>query len=636
MSKEQPVNASIQGLRGVAVLAVLGAHAFPHFLPGGFVGVDVFFVISGYLITSSLLREKERTGTISLKAFFARRVRRLLPAATLLLVAVAAMHPFLASIRWRDTAHQIVASALYGQNWWLATNSVDYLASEESAGALQHFWSLSIEEQFYFVWPSFLLLCFWLKRWFKGAVLGGVVLVTVVSLAYCLDATPRDPAWAYFDSFVRAWELGAGGLLAVLLQDESRGAKFALSARSLGLAGLGAALWFVKPTMLFPGIVALLPVCAALLVLFSTRGGIGGPLALRPLVFAGDISYSLYLWHWPILVLMRSVVGPKESAAHTLGALGVAFMVATLSTYFVENPVRFRKNLIGWRALALVISSWLFAALSASLILKRLDGLPAMDPAQLAAAAREDNPEIYANGCHARIPSTKSKYCEYGDPNAERTIALLGDSHAAQWQPALDEIGKATSTRVLSITKAACSIADIAVARGKSSYPECAEWRRSVLDYLKKNRVDAVILSGSSRTRTYGVEGDEAQESSLIDGYVRSVSELRQSGAMILIIADTPKIIDIPACLSARGASIQDCEDAVVLDAPADPLKTLSERVRSPYIDMTDVICPKGSCPAIVDGKVTWRDDHHMTASTSLRLSRRLRLRLSRHLPWLK
>ncbi|MEU5695461.1 acyltransferase [Actinosynnema sp. NPDC020468] len=335
----------VQALRAVAMVVVLLCHFWPALLIGGYVGLDVFFVISGFLITAQLDRELRRTGSIRLTRFYARRVRRLLPAATVvLLFCVVVTFLVLPPARWPGTAREVVASATYWENWVYAAHPVvDYLELSPVA----HFWSLSIEEQFYVVLPLTLLVLFRLRR--RAAQVTGIAVVGAVSLAYSAYYTHVSPYQAYFDTFARVWEFAVGALIALT------GGKLVLGRLAAGLASatglalvLLAAVAFDDRTP-FPGVAALLPTAGAALVIVSgNRPGRQWHTAVsasRPVQFFGDITYSVYLWHWPLLLMAPFVLGVSVwdgsmGTGQRLGVLGVSVALGAVSKICVEDPGR--------------------------------------------------------------------------------------------------------------------------------------------------------------------------------------------------------------------------------------------------------------------------------------------------------
>jgi peptidoglycan/LPS O-acetylase OafA/YrhL len=342
----------IQGLRAVAVVLVLAYHLWPGSLTGGFVGVDVFFVISGFLITAHLLQNPPRRGR-DLLEFWGRRIRRLLPAAFLVLAVTAIASWILApDTRWAANAGQIVASALYVQNWALASNSVDYLAAADAPTPVQHYWSLSVEEQFYLLWPILILGLFWFTRWTRvdaRAVTRLTMLgVIAVSLFISITATASEPASAYFITPTRVWELAAGGLVATLppLAALNVPRRLVDGLAWAGLAMLLAASVLFSGTTPFPGAAAILPVAGTALVIFAAARGLASPtrlLRIRPIQHLGDTSYSIYLWHWPLIVLWPYALGAITPVA-SLVIVGLTIGLATITKIFVEDAFRFARS----------------------------------------------------------------------------------------------------------------------------------------------------------------------------------------------------------------------------------------------------------------------------------------------------
>ncbi|MBO0843271.1 MAG: acyltransferase, partial [Nocardioides sp.] len=334
----------IQALRALAVGAVVLYHLLPHRLTGGFVGVDVFFVVSGFLIGSHLLKESVTTGRVRLGRFWARRARRLLPAALLVLVVVAVVTPVLVPLGQRsDVWRQIMGSAFYVQNWVLAAASVDYLAADDAASPLQHFWTLSVEEQFYVLLPLVLVVVAWKARRRLLTATGVLAVLTGASLAYSLHLTHEVPPAAYFSTFTRAWEFLLGTLLAAAVVGGlrlHRYVRFALG--TIGLLLILAAIWRFDGATPFPGYAAALPVVGAMAVIAADGQG---PLALaarlRPVTWLGDHSYALYLWHWPLIVLVPLATGHALTRVDKIAVLAASLVVSYASTKLVEDPLRY-------------------------------------------------------------------------------------------------------------------------------------------------------------------------------------------------------------------------------------------------------------------------------------------------------
>ncbi|MBJ7450666.1 MAG: acyltransferase, partial [Blastococcus sp.] len=356
-AEKQHYRPDIQGLRAVAVGLVVADHVFG-WPAGGFIGVDVFFVISGFLITSLLVRERSRTGRISFRAFYARRARRLLPAALVALAAttLATYLVFLGG-RFQETVNDVVWAALFGANINFARQGTDYFEGTAAPSLVQHFWSLSVEEQFYVVWPALILLAFAVgglgrrRRGAHAAPPGSPLLalwvllgaVTAASFAWSVHATDTSPVTAYFSTFTRAWELGVGALVAISVAQLQR---LPLALRALlawsGLAVIAVAAFTIDEGTPFPGTAASLPVLGSALLL-AWGGSPGGPgtrwaLGSAPAGFLGAISYSLYLWHWPVLIIAGALLTPGSTVFYA-ATVGVALALATVSYYCVEQPV---------------------------------------------------------------------------------------------------------------------------------------------------------------------------------------------------------------------------------------------------------------------------------------------------------
>lgn len=642
--------AEIQGLRAVAVLLVLVFHVWPDSIPGGYIGVDVFFVISGYLITGGLLRELQRDGRIRLDAFYARRARRLLPAASLVLLATLLGSLWLLpASRWQGLAVEVAASAAYVQNWLLAASSIDYWAAENAASPLQHFWSLSIEEQFYLAWPLAMLAAAGLGArrvglrmslaWAMGAIF-------LVSLAASVWLTARQPEQAYFFTHTRAWELALGGLLALLpASAEVRGTADVSAAAGLTLIAVAA--FMLNTSSAFPGYLALLPVFGAALVIYAgeIRGGPARLLRSGLLRWTGDRSYSIYLWHWPLVIWYGHVSDGIDLAGGT-GVILVTLLVSHYTYEYVEEPFR-RAELRARRALATGAVSVGVCVLGAGVVhamVARMEvTVPASarvtdypGPAVLAeglvvrgdvppipalSALANDVPVMRKMGCHQGQRSAEALHCVLGDPDSTQVVALVGDSHAGQWVPALERIARAEGWKLLTFTKSACPFAEFDVQIKGQPYESCREWPARVLEELPKHGVRMVITSQSR----YGyVERDRVAEGLLVVW-----RKLPAMGIEVVAIADTPWLPFRPDdCLGSRPHAECTADRAAVVPK-ADPLRIAVERFdKARLIDMTDLLCTPDQCPVVVGNLVVWRDRNHITATYSAALAPYLAERL--------
>lgn len=541
----------IQALRAAAVLLVVLYHLWPQVLTGGYVGVDVFFVISGFLITGHLLREVERTGRVRLAEFWARRARRLLPASFLVLLATAgAVFIWIPQIFWIQFLRETVASALYVENWVLASDSVNYLATSNVASAAQHYWSLSVEEQFYAIWPLLIVVAMWLgrrasaqrKRIITGAVLGVVVLA---SFACSVIVTAGMPAAAYFVTPTRAWEFGCGGLLALLpasvLNRGSRLKPF--------IAWLGWVLILVvgvkySSSTSFPGTAASLPVIGTLAVIWAGTPVQGWSptraVSLPPVQWLGNISYSLYLWHWPLIVIAPYVFGYSQLALGEKSLLlALAVLLAWLTKRWIEDPVRSGAFLASKRprrtfglagaAMIIVVVPALIGvsavqanvnsqvAVRAKLSKSACFGAASIDPMKDCstskfpvispdpALAPQDSPAIYFTQPPCLAGGTALPDCEFGDPASSLRVALIGDSHAAQWEPALQQLAEKYGWDLHLYLKTNCAFT---AAKRSASYSSCSVWSSNVAKALKREKPFDLVLT-SFFAENLGLEIDD-------------------------------------------------------------------------------------------------------------------------------
>lgn len=667
----------IQGLRAIAVLVVLVFHIWPTALPGGYVGVDVFFVISGYLITGLLLREQLATGAIDLVRFYGRRAKRLLPAASAVMLAVAlGAAYFFPRMRWGDLAQDIMASALYAENWLLASRAVDYLAAEEGASPLQHFWSLAIEEQYYLLWPALLLFAGWLVRksgWrlvpVAGALLAGVF---VVSLAYSMRTTELNPGFAYFATTTRAWELALGGLLAVFSGWRALPERVRALAAWTGVAMIGAAAFLFDGETVFPGNAALLPTVGSALVLISGTTAAGWSayrwLRLPPMQWVGDLSYSLYLWHWPLVSGYRAVWGEGEiGLAHGAILFAASIAMAWSSKRFVED--RFRAPQFAsrtrWQPITVGATSMLVIVCAGSAlaaIAARIGPPPAqgmaqgsLHPGALALvgaqvppgvpfvpsveSARNDLAEAYAANCISPSIGRDLRECRYGPDDAALNVVAVGDSHMVQWLPALQVLAQENGWRLLALTKTGCAFAVLdETAMTSEGMKSCAEWNTKVLRRIVDAKPDLVFVAQSS-----GALGEIAKDASRgpADMAARMAQAWRgvaSTQARLIVFRETPRLgWDSAECLSRPDADIAACTQ---LRASAVPSHSAIESAAAlqpgvVMIDLTDTMCTAVRCPPVIGNILVWRDKHHLTASYARTIAPLLAQRLAARVPGL-
>lgn len=644
----------IEGLRALAVLAVLGYHADVPGFSGGFIGVDVFFVISGFLITGILFSEIARSGTVNLAIFFARRARRLLPASALVLVVTAIAGRFvLAPVDFSLVAGDIAAAALYVVNLRFAWQSTDYLAGDRDGSPVLHYWSLSVEEQFYLVWPLVLLaVLVWLPRGFGRArslpALRVLLVATcLVSFAAALWLTERAQPWSFFSTWTRAWEFGAGALVFAC-----RDAFLRLpdrAATALGWFGLAALALGVVHTEEagFPGVSAWLPVLgSAAMIAAGTHAGpyprrhLGWLLSLLPLRLVGRLSYSLYLWHWPVVVFAIHAFGPMhwgQKLAWTLASV----IPAALAWRYVEKPIHEgragvkKRPITGlWIGLGASGSGVIAAFWLATSMGTQAPGAPseagAPPPLQAQiAAVRDALPVVYRDGCHLSISATTSGDCRYGTPGGTVRVALLGDSKAAQWFPALETIADERGWQFQSLTKSGCPVADVSLwSRNLSRiYRECEQWRESIFERLAREQPDLVLVAsvypGVVYDSTRGENADaEGSRTLWKQGWVNSLGRLHKAGLRVVLIKDTPTAPqDMASCVSAHLAAPSDCDFPPPVARLAALERDAAEETGVPVIDLTTHYCRDGRCEAVIDGLLVYRDKTHLTPDFVRRLS---------------
>ncbi len=674
----------IEGLRAIAVLSVLAYHAG---LPvrAGFVGVDIFFVISGFLITGLLVTELDRTGTISWLRFVGRRIRRLLPAAVLVLVVVSAVSWFVVpGLRRHTIGLDVIAAATYVVNWVLAAREVDYLASDVRPSPVQHFWSLSVEEQFYVVWPLLLIgVALVAKRYGRrpdrrsiGLALGALV---GASFLWSVWASHATPASAFFTTTTRVWELGVGALLAVWLSGRTRPEVPSPASVALGWAGLLALVVVALrlPTDVeWPGAWALLATLPAALVLWSGwEGSRHGPVRLlgtRPMVWVGGLSYSIYLWHWPAIVLadwtVEWVTGQALPGWARVAVALASVWPAWVSWRFVEQPLH-RGPLLRTRPRALLAAG---LALSAVGVLAALPLLPVRSPfvteppggrlppdSRLGAAtvvpgravadrvqpswvvpdplvAGEDRPDADVDRCQVDHGATDPVACTFGDPQGPVTVALVGDSKAMQWLPALQATAAREHWRIVTYGKSACAFADAPATVAGAAYPECDAWNAGVVRALAADPPDVVVTSGVSRGAWNGRSADAGL---LVEGYTRRWSALAAAGVPVVVVGDSPlSPDDLDVCAARHAEDLDACTFPAAPAVAGSGLPVQEEAVAAAgegvtLLDLTPWICPGGRCPVVIGHVAVHRPGDHVTATYARTLAPQLGAAVTADLP---
>lgn len=660
---------SLDGVRAIAVGLVIAFHLGLSWAPGGFIGVDVFFVLSGYLITTLLLRDLDRDGRVRFGRFYARRARRLLPAAAFTLTVVMAVGRYLLPLgdRW-SLWHDAKAAALYLANWHLIWSEREYFTDDSIPGALDHWWSLAVEEQFYIVWPL-LLLGLWLlgRASGDGRRLGVAIgALFAASAALSLVLTPAAGYYRYYSTFTRAYHLLAGALVATLLARSGAarirslgpGVGTALSAASLGV------LVFLAVTVEgadgYPGLAGLAVTAAAVVLIVSVVAIPAGPihraLGSRPMAAAGRLSYSLYLWHWPVIVFTPVVAGRAGFGRGDDPMLLVAltFAAAGLSYLGVERPIRFkvwttarpqRVILAGLTLSLLVAGVARPAVLPGALAGERIErsaGPPGASdvisvPTDLVVAASRDiassRPCPYANiDWDARPEDAPVCVLRRGKGP---TIALAGDSHAQMWLPAIIEIADRVDATLVPATRGGCGWTSVSPAirdeRGRLVMRRsCSDWRDPYYDkVIRELRPDVVFLGTRSHVATLfdgprliDPAADPVKHRELWRrGAQRNLQRFAAGGAHVIAFESLPEQAGkIPDCIYRNPRDAAACDYPVEADDRVGGynaiLRAVAEGLEQVHVlSMVDVVCPEQICPAVLGYEITHRDDDHLAAS---------------------
>ncbi len=673
--KSGEVRADIQALRAIAVAFVVAYHFFPVEFAGGFVGVDVFFVISGFLITSHLLSKPPRSGR-DLAEFWGGRVRRLLPASfVVLLVSLAGTLAFAPITVWRDAAEQTIASVFYVENWFLAAETVDYLAEYNEPSAAQHFWSLAIEEQFYLVWPIVVLIAVaWAirrGREQRAAVTVAISAIVLASFIASILITGRSEAEAYFVSWTRAWELGIGGLAACIFPwaqrflGERTGLRTILA--YLGLVGIFVTGFSYSRDLPFPGWIALLPVVSTAVVILATvTPGRLSPLpvlAWRPIQLTGDLSYSIYLWHWPAAVLLPYALGHSLPLWGRVVAIIGVFGLSWLTKLWVED--RFRSRMVFGEPLRrtylfglsgmLVIAALSLAVIGAVTATEQAEKDRAEQEvaAEVAAptpdcvasralvnsdecdphgeellttpvAASADQPAPYEDGCWILDDLDEQKTCTYGsdDPNA-RKVALVGNSNAGHWLPALQDIAAEENWNITTYLIVDCYTVEVPLQLANPAQSaNCLTWNERVVDEVAHEQYDLVVFSNRTASPFEGMTMAETREAAPA-AYGEVLQTWSEADVPVLVLRDVPRageIRSIPDCVEENLDNVAAC-DGTRERIPDDPLAVAARgRIAAgdtsvAVLDLTDRFCAGETCYSVIGGVIAYFDRGHMTTT---------------------
>lgn len=674
----------LDGLRGLAIGLVVVFHVWFGRVSGG---VDVFLVLSGFFFTGLLLRRAEGQETSWASSVGRRTVRRLVPAMAVVAAAVVvASIIWLPYTQWSSISAQTLASLFYLQNWELALSWSDYLAADPSVSPLQHLWSMSVQGQFYLVALLVIAGLAWLcvktaQRTLIRPLVGAVVVgFAIVSFLYAANGAATQQGWNYYDSFARGWELLAGAALAVVAPYLRTPRLLRAPLALLGIVGVVACGWLiVDGANLFPGPWALVPVCATAAVILSATGlqpddwSQPNRLLAHPVMrWLGDIAYPLYLWHWPILIFFLAERGnPHAGLVGGSAVIALSLVLAWLTHRWIEEPLRVRartsgdstrrtavlpRRLASTTVVLMLVSvvgataAWQFAVARVNppqavgaLEYDRYPGAEALasglytPPAPMRPSVFEagsDKPPPTGDGCIADWDTAEVITCTYGDPDSDRTLALVGSSHAEHWLPALEVLADQHSFRIQVYLKMGCplTLADDHMYRGES-IPDCRNWSAQVIDRLGVDRPDWVFTTGT-RPRDDG--GDETP-----DEYLDVWSAMSARGLNVIAVRDTPWLrrgtvrYNAADCLAAGGDRLS-CgmrrEDAL---SPINPQLEPAARFPSIFpVDMTDAVCEPSVCSVAEGNILIYHDEHHLTASYSRSLAGPLGRELQPLLGW--
>lgn len=678
---KRPGRADIQGLRTIAVLAVIADHAL-HWPSGGFVGVDIFFVISGFLITGLLLREYDRTGTISFVDFYKRRIKRILPAATLvILTTLAASYFIFSAARLTTTAIDAAWASLFSANWRFASVGTDYFQSGGPVSPLQHYWSLAVEEQFYFVWPVVMLGILWLLsqgsagRHGRVAVGAAIAILSAASFAWAMFETASNPTLAYFSTLSRTWELGIGALLAIIAPILTQLPTLLRPMLAwVGLAGIAASLFVINSGSTFPAPAAALPVFATALVIASGTGGTVKrlfPLTNPVSQYVGDISYSLYLWHFPVLILAAQVFDLTNGWTMTL-VLVTIVLLTVYSYHLVEDRIRksswldraARKKSNGpvFSAAYKLTALSLLVVVTASVVVPQLIPRPAAPvatrtltaptptaspstptlPPQLAKLQTEIAAATRATEWPALTPTMDDAIagsqtpsdvtpcgqlgglvnqvdCTWGDPKAAKTAIMVGDSTSMAYVSTVRAVlGENKGWRVMSYGTFGCTFFDLP---GQDEAGSCADRKADAVATINSLKPDIVFVTNHYDERTIDGQAQPLPQDQVTSAVGSLVSQFKASAKKVVFLAPPPTDKNPGSCYN-KISSPQDCLGGVTSRwlGSADAEKALARSMGATFVDSMQWFCADGQCPSFVGSTPVKRDRPHATPAYQLKI----------------
>jgi peptidoglycan/LPS O-acetylase OafA/YrhL len=625
---------------------------------GGFVGVDVFFVISGFLITRQLLSAVGKSGIRALPTFYARRVRRLLPASATVVIATVLIARFWApALQVRTIAVDAIYTTFYSLNYRLAVSGTEYLHQSDAVSPLQHFWSLGVEEQFYFLWPLLIVAVALIGRRFRTPLLAlGLVVIAIVSFRFSVTVTKTSLPWAYFSLHTRAWELAIGALVAV---GATRLARLPPAVAELGafigMLGMVGSVFVFSDLTPYPGSAAAIPVLGAAMVIAC---GAGKPRRVERLLgeplmqCIGRVSYSWYLWHWPILILAPAIIGHSLNSVQRVMLVWLSLVAAVITYFVIEDRARaLSLGNLRWLTNGLVLST--STAVAAVLVLQHLPALvgsgaaitvvqadsaaPAVTKQMQAAVAAGlhtkevprnltpqpaeaagDTPPSSKDGCHADFLASQQGGCVFGDTKGKHTAVIFGDSHAEQWLPAFAKAGAHAHWKIVNWTKAACPPAQMSVFADSLNrrYSECDSWRTATLARIAALKPSVIVIGQSENVVSGTVSPSEFAAAT-----VSTLKTLRSTtSARVIFMSDIPvPNYDMPSCVARHLGDAQACNFAVAKAySYPERHRAMAPSIQKAGFSVVDPqrwLCTARTCPAVVGNYLVYRNSTHMSAS---------------------
>jgi peptidoglycan/LPS O-acetylase OafA/YrhL len=654
----------IRYLRAAAVGAVVLYHLWPARVPGGYVGVDVFFVISGFLISGHLFKEATSGNNINLRQFYARRARRILPASlSVLVLSILATLIWSPLQDWGNSFRQIFASALFFQNWQLSYDKVDYLTAESSATPVQHFWTLSVEEQFYAFWPLLIVIVLAALKSFKidARIKLGIVfsIFGLLSLAYSVVLTEQDPVQAYFSTGTRVWEFVVGALIAMLPSVQGGLKVPRIAASLLGWILIPVSVFFYTSETPFPGIAAVVPVLGTALIIWANRNEVSSNKGLnfvqKPILAIGDFSFALYLYHWPVMIFAKSAFGDLD-AMQKIVVLIISALLAWVTTTYIENPIRFGalSKLKASSQLLIALVTALAVALSAGVgatILDRfssssggsqtvnessdcfgaLANMPESQCDETSVVgllprpqfAYRDKPEVTTGSrCGASEDQTKLFSCEFGKPNSTTRVALIGDSHAMALFPAVERLAEDQGWSLTTYLRGGCPFLGEPIEGNLGQRGiNCTNWNRDLNQKLAETApFDLVLVTNNENTDGYGPEA-----------LVAAWEPIVARGSKLVVLRDVPTMSGALDCLLRNEQNPSACDVKREVALSKNRLATAAALVEGSYVvDLSDFFCDPINCHVVVGGAIVYRDGHHLTNTFASTLFKPLKLSMQK------